>query len=275
MIMNENNQVQVQAQATIQAQPVEDGFQDNPNEVAQAPASAKPDAIKKQYFDSKKIDAAQDAIGIVSAIAEEHSLKMVFNFDVEAPFPDGYGIAIAPISKREKSTNHVLGVAIAAIPDVATVQEVEGGIQFVHDCAVTAMIAKLSNSVRPRGDSGETAASIPFSVTDFITTNRPDGVLLSFRALAPLYVKMLKKKGLKLMTESILRQCLQSAAFAEQQFSKIDQDKWEKILSSMVATAEKEGLAAGMLLEWQKTRDSATLQDDDVDLSDLDFDVEV
>lgn len=271
--MNENNQAQ--AQPDMPVQEVENGFEDNANEVSPVPASAKPEAIKKQYFDSKKIDAAQDAIGIVSAIAEEHGLKMVFNFDLEATFPEGYGIAIAPISKREKSTNHVLGVAIAAIPDVATVQEVEGGMQFVHDCAITSMIAKLSNSVRPRGDSGETAASIPFSVQDFITTNRPDGVLLSFRALAPLYVKMLKKKGLKLITESILRQCLQSSAFAEQQFSKIGQDKWIKILTSMIATAEKEGLAAGMLLEWQKTRDSATLQDDDVDLSDLDFDVVV
>lgn len=237
-----------------------------------APTGALPESIKKQHFDSKKLDVAQAAIEVVSNIAEQHGLKMVFNFDTDAEFPAGYGLAIVPITKREKSVNNVKGVAIAAIPDIATLEESEGGTQFIHEGAINAMIAKLANSVRPRGDAGETASSIPFTVSDFITTNRPDGVLLAFRALAGSYVKVLKKKGLKLITESILRQSLQSAAFAEQQFAKVGQDKWQQILASMIATSEKEGIAPGMLLEWQKTRDSATLQDDDVDLSDLDFD---
>jgi hypothetical protein len=250
----------------------------NTNEVAEvatnevAVAGPKPESIKKAYFPSTKMDAAQIAVGVVSAIAEEHELNMVFNFDVEGEFPAGYGLAIGPISKRENNENNVVGVSIAAIPDLATVEKEIGGSQFIHDAAIGSMIAKLANAVRPRGETGETASSIPFSVEDFITTNRPEGVLLAFNALAPAYVKVLKKKGLKHLTNSILRQVLQSAAFAEQQFPAVAQEKWLGILNSMVSNAEKDGLAVGLLAEWVKTRDSATLEDKDIDLSDLNFD---
>ena len=95
---------------------------------------------------------------------------------------------------------------------------------------------------------------------------------MAYRKLATAYVKVLKKKGLTYITESILRQILQSAAFAEQQFPTIDQSKWEQILDSMVARAEADDLAPGMLNEWRKSRDSAELVDSDIDLSDIDFD---
>jgi hypothetical protein len=96
--------------------------------------------------------------------------------------------------------------------------------------------------------------------------------LLAYRKFANAYVKVLKKKGLKFITESILRQTLQSKAFAEQQFPSVPQDKWVQILDSMIARANAEQIAVGMLSEWKQTRDSATLADKDVDLSDLDFD---
>jgi hypothetical protein len=84
-------------------------------------------------------------------------------------------------------------------------------------------------------------------------------------------VKVLKRKGLKFITDSILRQTLQSAAFAEQQFPSIPQDKWIQILDSMMARATAEKIAVGMLADWKESRDSATLKDTDIDLSDLDF----
>jgi len=64
---------------------------------------------------------------------------------------------------------------------------------------------------------------------------------------------------------------LQSKAFAEQQFPKVGQDKWLAILDNMIARADADGIAVGMLAEWKTTRYSATLSDDDVDLADLDF----
>lgn len=231
----------------------------------------KVDDIKKVYFNSGKLAEAQLAIEKANGVAEEHDLDMVFNFDTDAEFPAGYGIAIAPITKNINSKNVIKAVAVAAIPDLETVQKEEGGNQFVSKCVISAMIAKLQNAVRPRGETGETAASIPFSVADFITSNRPEGVLLAYRKLASAYVKVLKKKGLLYITESILRQILQSSAFAEQQFPTIDQSKWEQILDSMIARAEADELMPGLLVDWRKSRNSAELVDSDVDLSELDF----
>jgi hypothetical protein len=230
------------------------------------------DSIKKAYFPSAKLADAQTTIDAMNTVCSEYGLAVVFNFDTEKEFPAGYGIGIVPISKRSGGETVTLGVAIAAIPDIETVQEHDNGNQFVIDAVIGNMMAKLANAVRPRGDNNETASSIPYSVDDFITSNRPEGVLLAFRTYAGAYVKVLKKGGLKLLTESILRQALQSKAFAEQQFPKVGQDKWLAILDNMIARAEKDGIAVGMLADWKTSRDSATLSDDDVDLSDLDFD---
>ena len=233
---------------------------------------SKVDDIKKEYFPSGKLADAQLAIEKVNKIADEHGLGMVFNFDTDAEFPAGYGIAIVPVTKNSGGKNVTVSVAVAAIPDMETIQAEEGGQQFINKSVIASMIAKLSNAVRPRGETGETAASIPYSVADFITSNRPEGVLLAYRKLATAYVKVLRKKGLTYITDSILRQILQSAAFAEQQFPTIEQSKWEQILDSMVARAEADDLAPGMLNEWRKSRDSAELVDSDIDLSDIDFD---
>lgn len=239
---------------------------------ALAKAKAKAIAtIKKAYFPMAKLAEAQTTIDAMNGVCAEYNLAVVFNFDTEKEFPAGYGIGIIPIAKRSGGENIVLGVAISAIPDVETVKEHENGNAFVVDAVVGNMMAKLANAVRPRGENNETASSIPFTVEDFITSNRPEGVLLAFRKYANAYVKVLKKGGLKLLTESILRQALQSKAFAEQQFPKVGQDKWLAILDNMIARAEADDIAVGMLAEWKTTRDSATLQDDDVDLADLDF----
>lgn len=230
------------------------------------------ETIEKANFTSSQLDAAQAAVGKATEIAAANNCPVTYNFDIEADFPAGYGIAIDHIAKRGANGNEILGILVAAIPDYETVANFEGGMDFIKEKALDAMLAKLKNAVRPRGEDNTVSASVPFSVTDFITSNRPEGVLVAFRALAPAYVKMLKKKGLTLMTEAILRQTLQSAAFAEQNFPKITQDKWSTILDSMIEKATSEGKAVGILEEWKATRDSAELPSADVDLSDLDFD---
>ncbi len=232
---------------------------------------ANADDIKKAYYASAQLADAQVAMDSAMNIATALELEVVFNFDTEKEFPTGYGIALIPIAKRVNNVNQTLGVAIAAVPDLATVEAHDHGKAFIMDSVIGSMVAKLANAVRPRGTDGDTASSIPFSVEDFITSNRAEGVLVAYRKFASAYVKVLKKKGLKYITESILRQVLQSAAFAEQQFPKIPQDKWIQILDSMMARAEAEGVAVGMLADWKQSRDSAELSDDDIDLSDLDF----
>ena len=201
----------------------------------------------------------------------ETKCVVLFNVDAEEECQVGDGIVVIPMAKSSGVEYIILGQAMSAIPNVETVKAHENGNAFVIDAVIGNMMAKLANAVRPRGENNETASSIPFTVEDFITSNRPEGVLLAFRKYANAYVKVLKKGGLKLLTESILRQALQSKAFAEQQFPKVGQDKWLAILDNMIARADADGIAVGMLAEWKTTRDSATLSDDDVDLADLDF----
>jgi len=245
-----------------------------PEQIALAAKERKVDMekIRKQYYPSVKIVDAQVAMGLMSHLAKKYNLEVKFNFDIEADFPVGFGIGIIPIAKRVNNETVTLGIAIAQIPDIETVQKHEHGAAFILAAVSNNMMAKLANAVRPRGDNDETASSIPATVEDFITSNRPEGVLLGFNTYAGAYVKVLKKSGLKLLTVSILRQALQSKAFAEQQFPRVTQDKWTKILDSMVKRATDDGIAIGMLADWKQSRDSAELHDSDVDLADLDFD---
>jgi hypothetical protein len=229
--------------------------------------------VARSYFTSSQLQDASELIGNVTEAAEREGKTVKFNFDIKKEMTPGYGIMVAPISKRtEAKGNVVTGIAVAAIPDLATVQAHENGASYVQDVVIASMVNKLLNAVRPRGAEGAIAASVPFTVDDFITSNRAEGVLVAYRQLAPAYVKVLKKKGLKYLTETILRQTLSNAAFAEQQFPKITQDKWVALIDSMIAAATKDKLAPGMLLEWKATRDSVTIGSDDVDLSDLSFD---
>ena len=230
------------------------------------------ESIEKAYFPSTAIDKAGEAIGKAQEIAAANGLECTYNFDIEKEFESGYGVVIDHIAKRSAEGNKILGILIGAVPDFETVMNAENGADFVKDSVVDKMLAKLKNAVRPRGEENTVSASVPFTVVDFITSNRPEGILIAFNALAPAYVKMLKKKGLSLMTVAILRQTLQSAAFAEQNFPKISQEKWVTILDSMVTKATSEGKAIGILTDWKETRVSAELIDGDVDLSDLDFD---
>jgi len=231
------------------------------------------DSIEKQYYPSASIEAASAAIEQAQTIAESVGAKVTYNFNINDDFPQGYGILVDTITKRKAdgSGNEAVGVLVAALPDFETVQNDEQGAKFIREKTIDAMTAKLKNAVRPRGEDGAVSASVPMSVTDFVTSSRPEGVLVAFRQMAGAYVKLLKKRGLSMMTEAILRQTLQSAAFAEQNFPKVTQDKWVTILDSMIANAKKENLATGIMEEWKQTRDSAELPTADIDLADLDF----
>lgn len=229
-------------------------------------------AVKKQFWGVESLEVAQATVNAVIESVNNVGGKLTFNFDPAADFPDGYGLAVVPICKKDSANvMQTLGAAIGAIPDYATLVGRTDGAAFAKDVVETALMAKLANAVRPRAD-GNVAASVPFSIEDFITSNRPEGVLVAFRKLAPAYVKLLKSQGLKLMTDGILRSVLESAAFAESQFPKVPQASWEALLDSMIGKANEGDMIAGMMVDWRKTRDEAGLPtDDEVDLSGLDF----
>lgn len=230
------------------------------------------ESVEKAYFPSAELDKAGAAIQKAQEIATAAGVECTYNFDISEEFEAGYGVIIDHITKRSEGGNQIIGILIGAIPDFDTVMNAEKGADFVRNSLIDRMLSKLKNAVRPRGEDNAISASVPFSVVDFITSNRPEGILIAFNAFAPAYVKMLKKKGLSLMTVAILRQTLQSEAFASQNFPKIDQEKWVTILDSMIAKSTEAGKAVGILVDWKATRASAELTDGDVDLSDLDFD---
>jgi hypothetical protein len=229
------------------------------------------DAISREYFAPSELAKAQEHLQEVLTITEANGVGIVRNFNAEEDFPAGYGLCVLPISKRRANGdgNETIGVAVAAVPDPETIANAEGGADFIRKTILDAEIAKLANAVRPRGEGNAVAASIPFSVQDFITSSRGGESMATFRKLAPVYVKALKNKGIRFMTGILLRQVFQSASFAEEQFPKIPQEQWIAIIDSMIAKAGAEKMDVAVLNNWKETRAQVEAQTGDVDLSDL------
>ena len=241
-----------------------------PVETEEVVETVETETIAREYFAPAELGKAQEKLTEVLAIAETGEIKVVRNFDAGQDFPSGYGLAILPISKRtEKEGNVTVGVAVAALPDPETIANAEGGADYIRKTILDACIAKLANSVRPRGDDNTVAASIPFSVQDFITSSRGGESMATFRKLAPIYVAALKKKGIRFMSGILLRQIFQNATFAESQFPNIPQEQWEAIINSMIAKAEAEKMETSVLVNWKETRAQAEMATGEIDLSDL------
>jgi hypothetical protein len=242
----------------------------------QQTATAAPDyaaqlqELKREYFPPSDLEKAQEKVGVAIQIATANNITPVYNFDTEADFPEGYGLAILPIKERDEQRGNVVrGLCVAAMPDPATVAAHDKGESFIRDAVVGTFLSKLANSVRPRSD-GTTAASVPYTVEDFITSARAAESLAAFRELAPQYVKALKKKGLSIITSPILRQVLSSAQFAEQQFPHIDGAKWDGVLDKMITKAKEKGLDSGIMDHWKSTRAEVEISMGDFDLDGLD-----
>lgn len=244
--------------------------------VEETPAQKAPTLqdIKKQFFSGEQLGEAETAIqNAINAADAIEGAKVIWNFDPAKDMEEGYGIIIQPINQRDPELNKtvVVGVGIGAVPEYAKIADVKTGADWIRQTVENAIQAKFANAIRPKAD-GESAASVPFSVDDFITSQRAEGVLVAYRKLAKSFIELLRKKGLKLMNEQLLRQVLQSAAFAEQHFPSIKQEVWDTILGKMVTMAEKENLAPGMLVEWKATRATAGLPEvQDIDVTDFDF----
>ncbi len=227
------------------------------------------DEVEKRYFAPDQLTTAQEYLSKVVEVAETGQLKR--NFDPGAPFPDGYGLAVVPLSKRvEGKGNVTVGVAIAAIPDPELVGAHEKGAEFIRDCITAVFMAKVANACRPRVD-GSTAPSIPYEITDFLESRRGRENLKAFSEIAPIFVKALRKKGIKYMSAQLLRQTLQSKQFAEAQFEKIPQEAWGKVLDGMIVKAKSEGHDPAILVNWKETRESTAVAEiEDIALEEFD-----
>lgn len=243
------------------------------NEVTQTNTNTAPtlDDIESSYFGPAELDKAQAAIDAVITICNANDADVKYNFDPESEFPDGYGIAIFPVTKRGANGNETIGACIGAVPSPELIAESEGGADYIQSAILSNVVAKLRNAVRPRS-TGTAAASVPFTVTDFITSSRGGETLATFKKLSGLFVKALKKKGVTFMTNQLLRQTLQSSAFAEEQFPKFPQTAWTGVLNAMIVKAKAEKLDPSILENWLETRDNVELTVQDIDLSNFALD---
>lgn len=229
--------------------------------------------IERQYFAPNELEKGVTAVAEAVELATKAGAKPVYNFDTEKDFPAGCGLAIIPISKRDKEGergNIVENVAIAAIPEPSTIAALEGGQNWIYDTLVSALIGKVANAVRPRGEKGQTAGTIPSAPIDFITSLRTSGEsLTAWRDLANKFVSALRKKGLVTLNAQTLRQILQSKEFAETLFPKVNQAVWENVLDAMISRAEANKKEPGILKVWRETRNTTAIEVPELDVTDL------
>jgi hypothetical protein len=227
--------------------------------------------LSRAYFAASNPNA-ETAVARALAIAEAHNLPVSYNWKAESePMPEGYDVAIVPVTKRTETSGNVpVALWIAAIPSLEVIASHDKGTAWIQDKIADACISKLANAVRPSEKKTDGPLSVPLSVDDFIIAATRDQGLATFRTEAAEWIKGLKAAGLAAMNPTLLRQVLSSSAFASQQFPKIPDAKWAALLDKMIAKAQTKSLDPGIMAVWKQTRTETTIGADDFDLEALD-----
>lgn len=226
------------------------------------------ETVERKFFPPDQLEAAAALISQIQSVVEPDMIR--FNFDPdEQEVPDGYGLATVPISERQPGGkgNMTVGIVIAAVPDPELIANHEKGQGFIRDVVQDYFLAKVANAARPKATGVPT--TLPFSVDDYIERRRGRESLKTFTEIAPLYVKALREKGLKMLTQALLRQILQSKVFAEQFNRNLEERNfWSGVLDKMIAKASSKSLDPAVLANWKATRDQVQA----IDVSELDVD---
>ena len=213
----------------------------------------------------------EDIAKLVPLVQHLHSLtNPLYNFDPNAEFPAGYGLMVLPIGetvpelkdgkptgKNKRVTKHV---AVAAVPGLGVLVQHEAGKNYVADAVKAAISAKLRNAFTrvENPHDQETGVKLPFTIEQFIEKGEKgaeDLGLGTYNELATGMVKAIRNMGISL-DKAILRQCLQSTAFAKGVFPAVDQSFWVLVLNKAVAVANEKGLKDTIFRSWLNTRDT-------------------
>ena len=229
--------------------------------------------VRREYYEptAESFAKAQAAIDAWTTAFIAANLPVRYSWDTNNELPAGYGLALVPQTKRTGDKgNEVIGLYIFAVPDPATVLQHERGQQWARETMVDRLVNRAASAVRPR--DGSAPVTVPYSVEDFIIPASRDQGLAYFREVAKDVLDGLKKLGFspKHLNVALLRQILASAAYAQQQFPNIAQTKWEHVLRTLIAKADRDGKDAGIVRVWLDTRNAVDIEAQDFDDSALD-----
>lgn len=249
------------------------------NETTAAPANSNlPKTLQDvstTYF--KPAEVASAGVAFIQHVAGllPADKPVLFNGDwaVGGEFPAGYGILVLPLGKQVKQgdenkrvTEHIV---VAAIPTVDVLMQSGAGSDYIADAVQSALATKLRNSFTRVEDKA--SVKLPVTVEDFITKGdkgAADQGLAAYKKVGPRLVAALKSKGIELNI-GLLRQVLQSAAFASALMPGVKQTVWEKVIAAGKIEADKEKLPVTVFDHWLATRAQAA---SGPELEDIEFD---
>ena len=244
-----------------------------------APAAFKLEDLERSYFAPNDLASASNMLEQIKAAVAAvdpatgkpvHDILFRTNYDFSQPIPDGYGVLVQPIQKRSEDKtvgNVTVGVAVSAVPSIEMVMMAPDGKgeDFIQNAVIAQFAVKIGNAVRPKGPNNQTAGTLPFSLEDFIENQRGKESFKTYSEIAGEFIKILRGKGLKLITVPQLRQILMSQAFAETQYPKVPAAQWDLVLSAMIVQANKLKLEPASLINWKNTRYETTADETEIE----------
>lgn len=235
---------------------------------------------RRVLFGPDRLDHAQLYISALSAHAEQHELEVLSNFELADGVNEGWGLVIAPVQERlpdpeDPSRNKLIavGFVIAQVPWVDVVLAHAAGKDLIENALVAMLIPKVINAVKP-ALVGEVAVtdlqSMPRSLDDFLVRAKKGETYAVFNQLADKFVEVLKERGIKELTKTMLKKVLSNTGAAKTYYPNIDQRNWVITLETMISQAEKLGLDPSLFHRWIETRDEATIAESSLEIDGID-----
>ena len=202
------------------------------------------------------------------ALRITHVSSIARDDDGNPVVPDGHAIMIMPVNHRvqsvdaqgtpevkadgsKKMVEQTKALASLVIPEIAALQQVDGGMDYVVEAVESKLAVKASNCMNK--DTLE--FDLPDSVLGWIESQREPGLGETYKALEASYTSQLRKGGAKSMQAQFLRACLRDATYAAAQFAQIEPTVWPAILDAIIEEVKTAGDSTATLERWQEERD--------------------
>lgn len=230
-------------------------------------------SVQNKFFKASNLLAAVPHMVAVEGIPDITIYTNLPPRDENFAVPDGFGIIILPVAKRENNTNVRFAVAIAAVPGIDNLTAAGAtGLDYIERAVMQKFEQQISAAIRPLkdGDANE-PIELPRTLEDFISTSgRGRKGDTTFTTIAKDILAMLRGNKI-ILTPAMLRNVLSSAAYAEAHYAKAEaKGDWVRILEAMITMAKQKGLDTTTLEHMKATRNQEQFTDGELDMSALD-----